>query len=235
MNRSIGFGIVVLVLISTLTSLAQSKYAEQGEVTYWFGIENDGSTFVLELRKPGEVEFIPVTGVISKGAWKQDATKVEMELNKRFLRLSGTIEGNHMQGIATSRKGSHWTWSAVKQPQVIVTSAPKYPPLARAARISGSVIVDVDVDAVGVVTSVRLVQGHPLLRDASKDAATRFRFQPAENKSVRTARLAFTFRHFDVDQERIISPLILSPYQIEIRGGVTVLHKEQSNLRREHE
>ena len=44
---------------------------------------------------------------------------------------------------------------------------PTYPPLARAARVSGSVVVEVTVDEAGNVMSARAVSGHPLLKDAA--------------------------------------------------------------------
>lgn len=55
---------------------------------------------------------------------------------------------------------------------------PEYPPLARAARVSGSVVVEVTVDEEGKVYSARAVMGHPLLRDAAVEAARGWAFTP---------------------------------------------------------
>jgi protein TonB len=52
------------------------------------------------------------------------------------------------------------------------------PPLARAARISGSVVVEVMIDEVGNVISARALSGHPLLKDAAVDAARQWQFAP---------------------------------------------------------
>ena len=73
-----------------------------------------------------------------------------------------------------------------------------------------------------------------MLRDVSKDAAKHFRFVPDVKERLRTARVAFTFRQLDVDERttRVLSPLILSPYQIEIRRGFTLLEKELSSSER---
>src|SRR6185295_12041608 len=43
---------------------------------------------------------------------------------------------------------------------------PVYPPLAKAARISGAVVVEVTVDEQGVVFAARALSGHPLLKDS---------------------------------------------------------------------
>jgi TonB family protein len=53
-----------------------------------------------------------------------------------------------------------------------------YPPLARAARISGGVVVEVIVDETGAVASARVISGHPLLKDAAVNAARQWQFSP---------------------------------------------------------
>jgi len=55
---------------------------------------------------------------------------------------------------------------------------PVYPPLAKAARISGSVVIEVTADEEGNVISARAISGHPLLKDAAVSAAKRWRFTP---------------------------------------------------------
>ena len=53
---------------------------------------------------------------------------------------------------------------------------PVYPPLARAARVSGAVVVEVVVDQAGNVTSARALSGHALLREAATAAAMQWRW-----------------------------------------------------------
>jgi TonB family protein len=55
---------------------------------------------------------------------------------------------------------------------------PAYPPVARAARASGLVTVEVIVDEQGKVTSARATSGHPLLRASAEAAARQARFTP---------------------------------------------------------
>ena len=61
---------------------------------------------------------------------------------------------------------------AISKPQ------PAYPPIARAARASGVVIVSVTVDESGKVVSARGVSGHPLLIQAAVQSAYGWRFSP---------------------------------------------------------
>jgi protein TonB len=55
---------------------------------------------------------------------------------------------------------------------------PPYPAIAKAARASGTVVVQVIVDEEGKVISARAVSGHPLLQQASVQAAYGARFPP---------------------------------------------------------
>lgn len=55
---------------------------------------------------------------------------------------------------------------------------PAYPPIARAAHVSGAVTVQVTVDENGNVTSASAVSGHPLLQASAVAAARQAKFRP---------------------------------------------------------
>jgi len=57
---------------------------------------------------------------------------------------------------------------------------PAYPPIARAAHASGTVVVQVLIDENGSVVSANAVSGHPLLRGAAVGAARQARFSPTK-------------------------------------------------------
>jgi periplasmic protein TonB len=57
---------------------------------------------------------------------------------------------------------------------------PPYPPIARTARASGTVTVQVTIDENGNVISASAVSGHPLLRAAAVSAARGARFTPTK-------------------------------------------------------
>ena len=60
------------------------------------------------------------------------------------------------------------------------TSLPKpvYPPIAKAAKASGTVTVQVVVDESGQVVTARAISGHPLLRGSAQAAARQAKFSP---------------------------------------------------------
>ncbi len=55
---------------------------------------------------------------------------------------------------------------------------PQYPQIARAAKASGTVVVQVTIDESGKVVSASAVSGHPLLKAAAVQAAYGARFSP---------------------------------------------------------
>ena len=62
--------------------------------------------------------------------------------------------------------------------RAIEKPAPAYPPIARAVKASGNVLVEVTVDETGRVDSAHAVNGHPLLQNSALAAARRARFAP---------------------------------------------------------
>ena len=57
---------------------------------------------------------------------------------------------------------------------------PAYPPIAKAARASGTVVVQVLIDENGNVVSAHAVSGHPLLQGAAVGAARQAKFSPTK-------------------------------------------------------
>ena len=55
---------------------------------------------------------------------------------------------------------------------------PEYPPLARAARIQGAVVVGAVIGKDGTIENLRLLRGHPMLAPAALDAIRQWRYRP---------------------------------------------------------
>jgi len=55
---------------------------------------------------------------------------------------------------------------------------PVYPPLARQARIQGTVVLNVIITKTGDIGAVRLVSGHPLLAPSAIEAVKQWKYQP---------------------------------------------------------
>jgi protein TonB len=72
----------------------------------------------------------------------------------------------------------------VLQGSAIKKIQPPYPPIAKAARASGAVQVQVTISEDGRVMDAAVVSGHPLLRDAALQAAKQWVFKPTELSGV---------------------------------------------------
>jgi protein TonB len=55
---------------------------------------------------------------------------------------------------------------------------PTYPPLARAARVQGEVVLSAVIDINGQITNLQLVSGHPMLVPSAIDAVKQWRYKP---------------------------------------------------------
>jgi periplasmic protein TonB len=66
----------------------------------------------------------------------------------------------------------------VMQGLLIHQVKPTYPPLARQARIQGSVVLQAVIAKDGSIQNLRLVSGHPMLAPAAIDAVKQWRYKP---------------------------------------------------------
>jgi periplasmic protein TonB len=81
--------------------------------------------------------------------------------------------------VTTTPKDPVRMHRGITAPDKVVNVAPVYPPLARSAHIEGYVILETVIDVSGNVTSVRVLQGHPMLDPAALDAVQQWKFTPA--------------------------------------------------------
>ena len=55
---------------------------------------------------------------------------------------------------------------------------PTYPPMARTARIQGTVVLQAVISTQGTIENLRVVTGHPLLAPAAVEAVRQWRYRP---------------------------------------------------------
>jgi TonB family protein len=92
------------------------------------------------------------------------------------------------QNAATST-GAKIISGGVLNGKAIAKPQPIYPPIAKAARAQGTVVVQILVDEEGYVIAANAVSGHPLLQQAAVVAARQARFTPTrlEGKPVKVS------------------------------------------------
>ncbi|HLZ40495.1 MAG TPA: energy transducer TonB [Candidatus Sulfotelmatobacter sp.] len=68
--------------------------------------------------------------------------------------------------------------STILEGSLIRRVQPVYPPLARMARIQGSVVVAAIISKAGTMEHVQAISGHPMLIPAAVDAVSQWRYRP---------------------------------------------------------
>jgi hypothetical protein len=87
-----------------------------------------------------------------------------------------------------------------KQPEVVTSKAPPYPPVALAVGASGEVSVNVKLRSDGSVLSAVAMNGHPFLKNVAAQAARGWTFSPDSSVEERDATLIFVFTECNKDQ-----------------------------------
>ena len=68
----------------------------------------------------------------------------------------------------------------VQEAKILARPNPVYPPLAKQARIQGSVVLHAIIDKDGTVTQLEVISGHPLLVQSALAAVKQWRYQPTQ-------------------------------------------------------
>jgi periplasmic protein TonB len=80
-------------------------------------------------------------------------------------------------------------------PGLIKKVEPQYPPIARASRIEGTVVVDAIINRDGTVSDVKVLKSSsPLFEQACVDAVRRWQFTPGPQDVILTVTVNFTLR-----------------------------------------
>jgi TonB family protein len=62
--------------------------------------------------------------------------------------------------------------------RLLQKSVPVYPPIAQAARVSGTVVLQATISKTGAVEELKVVSGPPMLQQAALDAVKTWRYKP---------------------------------------------------------
>jgi TonB family protein len=157
---------------------------EEGNVIGLLGVENgDAAAFLVPVSSIDDLlmrsgTWRGVAGGVpggQAGSWRDSSAASPDPEAPKVIRKSGAV----LQGVATRRV------------------EPVYPPLAHAAGVTGTVVVEVTIDEAGNVISAVPLSGHELLRDASVAAAMGWKFMPTklEGKLVKViGTITFNFQ-----------------------------------------
>jgi protein TonB len=66
----------------------------------------------------------------------------------------------------------------VQAANLIYQVKPVYPPIAIQTRVQGAVVLEAIISKEGMIESLRVISGHPLLNQAALDAVKQWRYRP---------------------------------------------------------
>ncbi len=118
---------------------------------------------------------------------------------------SNTVTGNTTAPKKISVSGGVLQGNALKKPQ------PPYPPVAKAAKASGPVQVQITISEEGKVIDAAAISGHPLLRDAALEAARQWEFKPTELSGVPVKVQGVLTFNFSLGEENPAGPMNTLP------------------------
>jgi TonB family protein len=144
------------------------------------GRQTDGAMTWMKMFVVGQRLYqIAVVLPRLKNAAPEEVTLYEQAASK-FLNSFKLAESSSVQTTNLDCKSSAYTATDIGalDGRALKLGRPPYPDVARAAHAEGRVIVEVLVDTTGKVIDAKAVSGHPLLRDASVQAARESLFSP---------------------------------------------------------
>ena len=168
------------LLIHKVNPIPPSDIKIQGEVVFNAVISKAGEIESLQMVT-GHPMLVP-SAIEAAKQWKYRPyevngipTAVETTIHVEFADASGAAEPSDSSSqspvpIPHEKMGGH----------IVRKVPPIYPPLARQARIQGTVILRVIIDKAGSVSSTQLVSGHPMLAPAAVEAVKQWRYVPYE-------------------------------------------------------
>ena len=95
-----------------------------------------------------------------------------------FIDLDGKVRAEMPQSGSCQLGGARGVFGGVLQSKTINESSPAYPKYGKAARVSGKVVVKVEVDEDGRVSKAKAQTGYGMLPEAAEKDALETRFAP---------------------------------------------------------
>jgi TonB family protein len=113
--------------------------------------------------------------------------------------------------------------SNVNNPCPIHLESLDYPKIARAARVSGEVVVRLKINANGDVESVETLSGAPILAEEAVRNARKWAFEPGKPTSI---EVTYEFRLEDPQTEEEVNPIVV----FELPKHVLIISRQRETI-----
>jgi TonB family protein len=126
-------------------------------------------------RRGTSEKKIPKEKLLAPYSSANRLASVGRELPPDVSRIDSNTGVSPLQGVLATVQP---LGGQAKAPQLLVSSAPIYPTMARQARVEGQVTIEAVIDANGKLTNMTVVSGPPLLQQAAIDSLRTWKYQP---------------------------------------------------------
>jgi TonB family protein len=96
----------------------------------------------------------------------------------------GAVSGGLVASHVNQPRAAVWIGGEVNPAQLLSSTPPLYPQLARNQRISGDVKIDALIDERGRVTGMKVISGPAILHQSAMDALRQWKYRPASLNGV---------------------------------------------------
>ena len=158
---------------------------------------------------------------LSPGLYQLTVNKIISEQFVAFVNIQENGLNPSFVEFVVPTSDACGTSSADSCPKPSRLVKPGYPPAARAVRAWGEVVVQVKINKDGTIASAKAINGHPLLRGISEQAALKSTFEPTETADEREVNLTYVFL-LDADENKDIKRYS-NRYRIQIFVGVPLV------------
>jgi TonB family protein len=126
-------------------------------------------------RRGTSEKKIPKEKLLAPYSSANRLASVGRELPPDVTRVDSNTGASPLQGVLATVQP---LGGQAKAPQLLVSSAPIYPTMARQARVEGQVTIEAVIDATGKLTNMTVISGPPLLQQAAMDSLRTWKYQP---------------------------------------------------------
>jgi TonB family protein len=138
------------------------------------------------LLASSDAELLSLAGrIMATSMPGEDTRKLGMQLMERATLLDPqntqwqqNLEAVKNPPVSNAPPGAVRIGGAVAEANLIEKVEPVYPPLAKSARVSGTVEFTAIIGEDGTIQNLQLVRGHPLLVNAAKEAVLQWKYRP---------------------------------------------------------
>lgn len=163
-----------------MENIEETSTSDGKQVSFFY--KNDKGTdsikLVFALSKEGGAWKIDNIGGPESDEIKADIPTTTVPMLPQESGATPPVLSPEKVEAKTKTSDSRTISGGVLNDKAISLPKPPYPPIARAAKASGTVVVQVTVDENGNVISARPVSGHPLLQAGAVAAARSAKFSP---------------------------------------------------------